>query len=97
MRILIADDHNATRLIPRPVMCDFDGFKAYNDSNGHLAGDDVLRAVARTLKSTSRNGDQIYRYGGEEFLVLLPEQSVDSGLAAAERYRQAVEQLAIPL
>src|ERR1700730_2000995 len=78
------------------VMCDVDGFKAYNDSNGHLAGDDVLCAVARTLISTSRGGDQAYRYGGEEFLVLLPEQSVDSGLAVAERYREAVEKLAIP-
>ena len=78
------------------VMCDVDDFKAYNDSKGHLAGDDVLCAVARTLMSTSRDGDHIYRYGGEEFLVLLPEQSVESGLAAAERYRQAVEKLAIP-
>jgi diguanylate cyclase (GGDEF)-like protein len=78
------------------VMCDIDGFKAYNDSNGHLAGDDVLCAVARILISTSRGGDQAYRYGGEEFLILLPEQSVDSGLAAAERYRRAVEKLAIP-
>jgi two-component system, cell cycle response regulator len=78
------------------VMCDIDGFKAYNDSNGHLAGDDVLCTVARILISTSREGDQAYRYGGEEFLILLPEQSVDSGLAAAERYRRAVEKLAIP-
>jgi two-component system, cell cycle response regulator len=78
------------------VMCDVDFFKAYNDSNGHLAGDDVLSTVAQILISTSRDGDQAYRYGGEEFLVLLPEQSVDSGLAAAERYRQAVEKLAIP-
>jgi two-component system cell cycle response regulator len=78
------------------VMCDVDGFKAYNDNYGHLAGDDVLCAVARTLISKSRDGDQAYRYGGEEFLVLLPEQSVDSGVAAAERYRRAVEELAIP-
>jgi two-component system, cell cycle response regulator len=78
------------------VMCDVDGFKAYNDSNGHLAGDDVLCSVARTLVSTSRDGDQAYRFGGEEFLVLLPEQSADSGLAAAERYCRAVEKLAIP-
>jgi two-component system, cell cycle response regulator len=78
------------------VMCDVDFFKAYNDSNGHLAGDEVLQAVARTLMNTVRSGDQVYRYGGEEFLILLPEQSLDDGLAAAERYRQAIEALAIP-
>ena len=78
------------------IMCDIDLFKAYNDSKGHIAGDDVLRAVARTLMNTARSGDQLYRYGGEEFLILLPEQSLDDGLAAAERYRQAIEELAIP-
>jgi two-component system, cell cycle response regulator len=78
------------------VMCDVDFFKAYNDSKGHLAGDGVLQAVARALANTVRSGDQVYRYGGEEFLILLPEQSLDEGLAAAERYRQAIEALAIP-
>jgi two-component system, cell cycle response regulator len=78
------------------VMCDVDFFKAYNDSKGHLAGDEVLKAVSRALMNTARSGDQVYRYGGEEFLILLPEQSLDDGLAAAERYRQAIEALAIP-
>jgi two-component system, cell cycle response regulator len=78
------------------VMCDVDFFKAYNDSKGHLAGDEVLQVVARALMNTVRSGDQVYRYGGEEFLILLPEQSLDDGLAAAERYRQAIEALAIP-
>ncbi len=78
------------------VMCDVDYFKAYNDSKGHLAGDEVLQAVARALMNTARSGDQVYRYGGEEFLILLPEQSLDAGLVAAERFRRAVEQLAIP-
>jgi two-component system cell cycle response regulator len=78
------------------VMCDVDFFKAYNDSKGHLAGDEVLQAVSRALMNTARSGDQVYRYGGEEFLILLPEQSLDAGLAAAERYRQAVEEMAIP-
>jgi diguanylate cyclase (GGDEF)-like protein len=77
-------------------MCDIDFFKAYNDSKGHLAGDEVLKAVSRALMNTARSGDQVYRYGGEEFLILLPEQSLDDGLVAAERYRQAIEQLAIP-
>jgi two-component system, cell cycle response regulator len=78
------------------VMCDVDFFKAYNDSKGHLAGDEVLQAVSRALMNTTRTGDQVYRYGGEEFLILLPEQSLDDGLAAAERYRKAIEELAIP-
>jgi two-component system cell cycle response regulator len=78
------------------IMCDIDCFKAYNDSQGHLAGDEVLRAVATTLANTCRGGDQVYRYGGEEFLVLVPEQSLDNGAVAAERFRSAVEELAIP-
>jgi diguanylate cyclase (GGDEF)-like protein len=78
------------------VMCDIDFFKAYNDSKGHIAGDEVLRAVARALMNACRGGDRAYRYGGEEFLVLLPEQTLDRGLVAAERFRQAIEGLAIP-
>src|SRR6202158_85913 len=78
------------------VMCDVDFFKAYNDSKGDLAGDEVLQAVSRALMNTARSGDQFYRYGGEEFLILLPEQSLDDGLVAAERYRLAIEEFAIP-
>jgi diguanylate cyclase (GGDEF)-like protein len=78
------------------VMCDVDFFKAYNDSKGHLAGDDVLRAVARTLLKTCRSDDRLYRFGGEEFLVLLPEQSLEGGVLAAERCRRAIEEMALP-
>jgi diguanylate cyclase (GGDEF)-like protein len=78
------------------ALFDVDGFKAYNDAHGHRAGDDALRAVAGALRDSIRTGDQVYRYGGEEFLVLLPEQSVESAAQAAERLRAAVEALAIP-
>ena len=78
------------------IMCDVDYFKAYNDGEGHPAGDKMLQIVARTLVNTSRTGDQIYRYGGEEFLILLPEQDLKSGSVAAERFRQAIEKMAIP-
>jgi two-component system cell cycle response regulator len=78
------------------VLCDIDRFKLYNDTHGHLAGDEVLRMVAGTLQQGCRSGDAAYRYGGEEFLLILPEQSTASATAAAERYRRAVELLAIP-
>lgn len=77
------------------VLCDVDFFKAYNDRYGHLAGDDVLRRVAATIAAGLRAGDTAYRYGGEEFLMVLPEQDAEAA-AAADRLRRAVEDLAIP-
>jgi diguanylate cyclase (GGDEF)-like protein len=78
------------------ALFDIDLFKAYNDGAGHPAGDEVLKAVAGALRGQMRSGDAVYRYGGEEFLVLLPEQPVDSGALAAERLRSAVETLSLP-
>ena len=78
------------------ALFDVDGFKGYNDHAGHLAGDEVLRSVARALERQIRTGDALYRYGGEEFLVLLPEQPIEAAALAAERLRAAVEQLAVP-
>jgi diguanylate cyclase (GGDEF)-like protein len=78
------------------VLCDVDCFKRYNDSYGHLAGDDVLRRVGQLIAHHSRGGDTAYRYGGEEFLLILPEQSVASATIVVERLRHAVEGLAIP-
>jgi two-component system, cell cycle response regulator len=78
------------------TLFDIDKFKAFNDSRGHLAGDQVLKVVASTLADACRSGDAIYRYGGEELLVVLPEQSLESANVAAERMRAAIEALAIP-
>jgi len=78
------------------VLLDIDDFKGYNDGAGHRAGDDALRSVARALDRQIRTGDALYRYGGEEFLVLLPEQPIESAMLAAERLRAAVEALALP-
>ena len=75
---------------------DVDRFKAYNDTHGHLAGDNVLSAVAGALVSGARSGDAVYRYGGEEFVVVLPAQSLETAATAAERMRDAVASLAIP-
>jgi two-component system chemotaxis response regulator CheY len=77
------------------AIVDVDRFKAYNDASGHRSGDEVLRAVAGALRETVRSGDTVYRYGGEEFVVLLPEQTLDGAARAAERLRAAVEALAL--
>jgi len=78
------------------AMCDIDRFKAYNDAHGHQAGDQALRVVAATIAQELRGGDSVYRYGGEEFLLVLPEQTPDTALVAVERVRSAVQRLAIP-
>ena len=78
------------------VMCDVDHFKLFNDEYGHLQGDEVLKKVARTLVQGCRPNDEVYRYGGEEFLLVMPEQSIEAACAAAERHRARIEQLAIP-
>jgi two-component system cell cycle response regulator len=78
------------------ALCDIDGFKAYNDCFGHLSGDDALRRVARVMHEQLRRSDGLYRYGGEEFLVILPEQSLAEAAVAMDRIRRAVEALGIP-
>lgn len=78
------------------ALFDVDRFKAYNDTAGHPAGDEVLRLVANALVHQCRGGDSVYRYGGEELLVVLPEQDAEGGLSAAERMRAEVESLEIP-
>ncbi|HEV8373793.1 MAG TPA: diguanylate cyclase [Actinomycetota bacterium] len=78
------------------AICDVDHFKTYNDTLGHQAGDEALRAVAAKLAAEVRASDGVYRYGGEEFVLVLPEQSLQTARAAVERVRASVEQLAIP-
>lgn len=75
---------------------DVDHFKAYNDGAGHRQGDEVLRQVAHALRDAARSGDAVYRYGGEELVVLLPEQTLQSAAQEAERLRATVEALALP-
>jgi len=73
------------------VMLDVDHFKRFNDTYGHLAGDDALKNVADALRETARTFDHVVRYGGEEFALILPHTDADQAMAAAERLRQAVE------
>ncbi len=77
------------------ALFDIDFFKMYNDRYGHEAGDNALRQVAQTIKKTIRGGDRVFRYGGEEILVLMPETIEEVAENCAQRIRQAVEQLAI--
>lgn len=69
---------------------DIDHFKTYNDTQGHLAGDEVLRNVARVLEQSLRPGDIPCRYGGEEFLVAMPDTDKPDALRAADRIRDAI-------
>jgi len=73
------------------VMCDLDKFKSVNDTYGHQAGDEVLRQCARILKGEAREIDRVGRYGGEEFMLVLPGAQPDSAVTFAERVRKAVE------
>ena len=77
------------------ALVDVDNFKKYNDEYGHLFGDDALVSVAAALKRAVRNADSVYRYGGEEFLVLLPEVGVEGATIAGEHMRTAIEKLKI--
>lgn len=82
-------DRDAGRL--SVVLLDLDHFKTLNDTHGHLVGDNVLRAVAATLRDIGRDYDTVARYGGEEFAVVLPGCSPAVARAVAERLRAAVE------
>jgi len=73
------------------AMLDIDHFKSINDRFGHAAGDEVLKTVAGLLTSTCRTSDVIARWGGEEFLLLLPETTLEQGFMLAERLRVAIE------
>jgi diguanylate cyclase (GGDEF)-like protein len=78
------------------ILCDLDRFKDYNDALGHQAGDEALRRVARLLDEETRGADRVYRYGGEELLLILPDQDRDEGVLVAERHRVRVEREALP-
>lgn len=77
------------------AMADLDHFKTINDRFGHLAGDTVLARVAQTLSSSIRFSDAIGRYGGEEFLLLLPETDLAGAVAVSEKIRRQVEALRV--
>jgi two-component system cell cycle response regulator len=77
------------------VICDLDHFKAVNDTYGHVSGDAVLRSAAQTMRRTLRPGDALGRYGGEEFLAVLPDADLERARRVAERLRSALAAQAI--
>jgi diguanylate cyclase (GGDEF)-like protein len=79
------------------IMLDIDHFKQVNDTYGHPIGDDVLRGLAEVCRAQVRDVDIVARYGGEEFVLLLPEADLPNGVAVAERLRQTIENIKIPL
>jgi diguanylate cyclase (GGDEF)-like protein len=93
-------DRLSTRDAGEPLavlMLDIDHFKAFNDRNGHPAGDQALRTFARVLGSAVRDGDIAARYGGEEFVVMLPGATAADAAVVAERIRSEVEATTIDL
>jgi len=79
------------------LMIDVDGFKELNDRQGHLAGDAALKSIAKRFGRTLRQSDHRCRYGGDEFLVLLPDTSSSGAMKVADTLRREVEALRIPL
>lgn len=75
------------------ALIDVDYFKAFNDHYGHLAGDDALTKIAASISDSIRVVDSLYRYGGEEFLVIFPEETLEGASISAERIRRSVEHL----
>src|SRR5207247_9907505 len=73
------------------IMLEIDSCKRYNYTYGHQRGDDVLRIVADVLRKGSRTSDIVARYGGDEFMIVLPNSSKDTASEIAERLRRAVE------
>ncbi len=78
------------------IIFDIDHFKKVNDTYGHLIGDEVLKGIALLVKNTVRTTDIFARWGGEEFIILLPETPLDGAVIVAERIRKTIEEYIFP-
>jgi diguanylate cyclase (GGDEF)-like protein len=79
------------------LMVDLDGFKQYNDTFGHLAGDRILEAIAVVIMNSVRSIDIVARYGGDEFTIILPETGISMAILIGERLRSDIAQTALPV
>lgn len=94
----LAEEISQSSRFDSPLSClmiDVDNFKSINDHHGHLAGDNVLVSLAETLSQSSRQYDVLSRYGGEEFLVILPKTDLGTAVTVAEKYRNKVAETPI--
>lgn len=77
------------------AVIDIDHFKQLNDRHGHLAGDQVLRQLSHCLQQCARSSDEVFRYGGEEFIILLPQTSITGASRFVERCREAINAMQV--
>jgi diguanylate cyclase (GGDEF)-like protein len=77
------------------ILCDLDRFKAVNDQHGHVVGDHVLQLAAKELQKAIRTSDEVYRFGGEEFAILLPQTSESDARAVADRIRHFMSTIVV--
>lgn len=99
MEVELAFTEAASRRYQKPyavALIDVDFFKCYNDQYGHQSGDEALSLIATAIKDSMRETDRIYRYGGEEILMLMPETETAEALIAAERARRSVLAMQLP-
>ncbi len=99
MQTVLADERRRAQRYGHPlsvIMLDVDGFKSYNDTYGHVQGDVLLKMMADILQGQVRGVDRVGRFGGEEFLVVLPETPSEEAFQTAERLRQAVARTLFP-
>ncbi len=93
-QVLLRDEMARAKRYQKPMallIFDVDDFKMFNDRHGHFKGDKALVAIAEILRGVVRECDMVFRYGGEEFIAILPETALDEAVLAAERARLAVE------
>jgi diguanylate cyclase (GGDEF)-like protein len=92
---VVDDDSDVPRTLSL-FLFDIDHFKHYNDTNGHLPGDELLRSLSKLLKDNIREGEVVGRYGGEEFVLVMPDVDRNEALQAAERVRRLIADREFP-
>jgi len=90
------DTNTATKIPVSFILGDIDHFKEFNDNYGHAAGDKVLIEIANLMKTLKREGDIVCRWGGEEFIIMLLNKTIDEATVIAEEIRREIEAIVIP-